>query len=139
MTIKLIMFAFNKISYKDKQQEFFLCYIYTSIYADISKQQLERKYKALQGIVIKHLAFLRLSPSQKTIESIFGNAFSSILEGHKFKIFSPTMGALQESLNMLPMVCPKNPWVWHWYLYLDFPGPNFHWPKRTPSINDVSC
>ena len=30
-----------------KAANFFLCYIYTNIYTEISKQQLKRKYKAL--------------------------------------------------------------------------------------------
>ena len=55
------MFAFNKISYKGKWQTFFLCYIYTNIYTEISKQRLGRKYKALQGIVMEHFVFLSLS------------------------------------------------------------------------------
>ena len=48
-----------------------------------------RKYKALQGIVMEQFVFLCLSPSQKTTESILGNAFSSLLERHNFKFFSP--------------------------------------------------
>ena len=73
----------------------FLCDIYTNIYTEISNQQLERKYKALQRIAIKHFVFLFLSPSQKTMVSILGNAFSSILKEHNFKFFL---------LNRLPMV-----------------------------------
>ena len=73
----------------------FLCDIYTNIYTEISNQQLERKYKALQRIAIKHFVFLCLSPSQKTMVSILGNAFSSILKEHNFKFFL---------LNRLPMV-----------------------------------
>ena len=87
--IKLIMFAFNNISYKGKRQTFFLCYIYTNIYTEISKQRLGRNYKALQGIVIEHFVFLCLSPSQKTMKSLLGNAFSSVLEEHNLKFFSP--------------------------------------------------
>ena len=86
---KLIIFAFSKISYKDKRQMFFLCYIYTNIYTVISKQRLGRKHKALQGIVIEHFVFLCLSPSQKRMESTLGNAFFSALEIHNFKFFSP--------------------------------------------------
>ena len=114
------MFGFNKISYKDKQHTYFLCYTYTNMYTEISNQQLGRKYKALQGIVIKHFVFLCLSPSQKTMDSIYGNAFSSILQGHNFTFFSPsvpTMGALRESLNMLQTVCPKNPWIGHCFRF----------------------
>ena len=73
-----------------------------------------RKYKALQGIVIKHFIFLSLSPSQKTMESILGNAFSSTLERHNFKFFSPfsshhvgTLGVTKYVTNGMP----KNPWV----------------------------
>ena len=63
------MLAFSKISYKDKWQTFFLSYIYTNIYKEISKQKLRRKYKALQGIVIEHFVFLNLSLLQKIMES----------------------------------------------------------------------
>ena len=36
---------------------------------------------------------------------------------HNFSHTSPpTIGAHRVSLNMLPMVCPKIPWVWHWYI-----------------------
>ena len=86
--IKLIMFAFNKISYKVKRETIFLCYIYTNIYTGTFGQQLGRKYKALHGIVMKYFFFC-LSPSQKTMESILGNAFSSVLGKHSFKIFLP--------------------------------------------------
>ena len=55
------MFPFNKISYKDKQQAFFTSYIYINIYTEIPKQQLRRKYKNPQEIVIKHFVFLALS------------------------------------------------------------------------------
>ena len=97
------MFGLNKISYKDKQEISFytnIYNIYTNIYTEISRQHLGRKYKALQGFVINCFAFLCLSPSQKTMESILGNAVSSTLEG-------------SESLNMLPMVCTKNSWERH--------------------------
>ena len=62
-----------------------------------------RKYKALQGNVIKHFVFLCLSPLQKAMENILENAFSSVLEGHNFKFShpsAPTMGSLWESLNI---------------------------------------
>ena len=109
----------NKISYRDKRQTFFLCYI--QIYIEIFKQQLRRKYKAFQGIVIEHFVFLCLSPSQITIESILGNAFSSVLEGRNFNFFSaPIMGVLRQSLNMLPTVWSKNPWAQHWKLFSKF-------------------
>ena len=120
--LHLIKYAFNKISYKDKRQMFFLHYIYADIYTEISKQQLGRKYKALQGIVIKHFVFLCLSPLQKAMENTLENAFSSVLEGHNFKFFSPlsthhgvTLGVIKynifNSMQQYPTVCPKNPWI----------------------------
>ena len=63
--------------------------LHTYKHTKISKQRLGRKYKALQGIVIEQFVFLCLSPSQKTMESILGNAFSNLLEGQNFKFFLP--------------------------------------------------
>ena len=83
------MFAFNKIRFKDKRQMFFyVTYIQTYIQGFLSRG-LGRKYKGLQGIIIKYFVFLYLSPSQKTMESILGNAFSSVLEGNNFEFFPP--------------------------------------------------
>ena len=48
----------------------FLSHIYKNICTEISKQWLRRKYKALQGIVMKHFVYLYLSPLQKTMAII---------------------------------------------------------------------
>ena len=55
----------------------------------ISKQRLGRRYKALQGIAIKHFVFLCLFPLQKTMKIVLGNVFSTFLEGYNLKFFSP--------------------------------------------------
>ena len=97
-----------------KAANVFLCYIYTNIYTEISKQQLGRKYKALQGIFVEHFVFLCLSPSWKTMESILGNAFSSILDGHTLKFFSPlsahhggALGVTKYVSNSMPKKIPR--------------------------------
>ena len=93
--------------------------LYTNIYREISKQRLGRKYKALQGIVFEHFVFLCLFPSQKIMESILGNAFSSILEGHNFKFCSPlsvdhggASGVTKYATNDMP----KKSLVRHWHI-----------------------
>ena len=88
----------------------FFCVTYKQTYIQgFLSSRLGRKYKALQGIAIEDFDVLCLSPSQKKMESISGNAFSSVPEGHNFKFFSP-LSAHREFLNMLPTVCPKNLW-----------------------------
>ena len=108
------MFPFNKISYKDKQQTFF--YV-TYIQTYISKQQLGRKYKTLQGIVIENW-FSCLSPSQKTMENILEKAFSSVLEGHNFKFFSPlsTHSMSKKSLGTALIISYFDDWN-NYHLY----------------------
>ena len=49
---------------------------------------LSSDWEALQGIVTEHFVFLCFSTSQKTMEIILGNVFSSVLEGHNFDFFS---------------------------------------------------
>ena len=84
--LHLIKYAFNKISYKDKRQMFFLHYIYVDIYTEISKQQLGRKYKALQGIVIKHFVFLCLSIAESNGKHL-GKCIFQCSRRAQFQIF----------------------------------------------------
>ena len=75
--IKLIMFAFNKISYKDKRETiFFMLHIYKHIYKDFWTAVGKKIQSSPWNCYEIYIYFL-------------GNAFSSVLGKHSFKIFLP--------------------------------------------------
>ena len=110
--IKLIMFACKKISYKDKQQTSFLCYIYVNLYREISNQQLGRKYKALQGIVMEQFVFsLSFSIAENNGKHLGKCIFQ---HSRREQIFlTPQLQGTSWVTKYITNGMPENPWVQH--------------------------
>ena len=66
-----------------------MLHIYKHIYRDFWAAVGKKIQSSSWNCYEIFCCFFCLSPSQKTMESIFGNAFSSVLGKHSFKIFLP--------------------------------------------------